>query len=260
VTGELPPWILWTFTALFGLIVGSFLNVCIYRLPRRMSVSSPPSRCGACHTHVAWRDNIPVLSYLLLGGRCRHCRAAISIVYPAVELLTMVMFLVHVAVFGFTLLGAIRLAFACAMIVLFFIDLEHQILPNVITLPGVVAGLAASLVAPPGIVQSALGALLGGGVLWATAEIYVRVRGVEGMGMGDVKMLGMIGAFLGAPLMALTLVLASFAGALTGVTLVVAGRGDLQRKLPFGTFLAAGAVFASLWGQPLVDWYAGFYR
>lgn len=256
----LPPWLAWTFVALFGLIVGSFLNVCIHRLPRRLSLVSPPSRCGACNTPVAWRDNVPVLSYLLLSGRCRHCRAGISIVYPLVELATMGLFLVHMAVFGPSLLGAVRLVFACAMLVLFFIDLEHQILPNVITLPGVVAGLAASVFVAPGFASALLGALLGGGVLWAIAEIYVRVRGVEGMGMGDVKMLGMIGAFLGAPLMALTLVLASFAGALTGVALMAGGRGDLQQRLPFGTFLAAAAVFASLWGQPIVDWYAGFYR
>lgn len=256
----MPPWIVWTFTALFGLTIGSFLNVCIHRLPRRMSLSSPPSRCGTCETPVAWRDNVPVLGYLLLAGRCRHCRAGISIVYPLVELTTMALFLVHVAVFGLTPAGAVRVVFACAMLVLFFIDLEHQILPNVITLPGVVAGLAASVFVPPGLTSSMLGALLGGGVLWAIAEIYMRVRGVEGMGMGDVKMLGMIGAFLGAPLMGLTLVLASFAGALTGVALMAAGRGDLQRRLPFGTFLAAAAVLASLWGQPIVDWYAGFYR
>ncbi len=256
----LPPWMLWTGVALFGLILGSFLNVCIHRLPLRMSLSSPPSRCASCSTPVAWRDNVPVLSYLLLSGRCRHCRAGISVVYPLVELATMVLFLVHAAVFGLTLLGAIRVLFACAMLVLFFIDLEHQILPNVITLPGVVAGLVASLFVPPGFMPALLGALLGGGVLWAIAELYVRVRGIEGMGMGDVKMLGMIGAFLGAPLMGLTLVLASFAGALTGVALMAGGRGDLQRRLPFGTFLAAAAVFASLWGQPIVDWYAGFYR
>jgi leader peptidase (prepilin peptidase) / N-methyltransferase len=257
---DLPPWILWGFIAAFGLIIGSFLNVCIHRLPLRMSLSSPPSRCASCNTPVAWRDNVPVISYLLLGGRCRHCRAGISVIYPFVEIATMVLFVVHVWVFGVTALGAVRLVFACAMLVLFFIDLEHQILPNVITLPGVLAGLAASLFVPPGIWQSLLGALLGGGVLWAIAEIYVRVRGIEGMGMGDVKMLGMIGAFLGAPLMGLTLVLSSFAGALTGVALMAARRGDLQRRLPFGTFLAAAAVFSSLWGQPIVDWYAGFYR
>lgn len=256
---ELPPWLLWAAVALFGLIVGSFLNVCIHRLPLRMSLSSPPSRCASCEKPVAWRDNVPVLSYLLLGGRCRHCRAGISVVYPFVEITTAAIFVIHVAVFGFTWLAAIRIIFACAMLVLFFIDLEHQILPNVITLPGVIAGLTASLVAPPGFKLALLGALLGGGVLWAIAEIYMRVRGIEGMGMGDVKMLGMIGAFLGAPLMALTLVLASLAGAVTGVALMVGGRGDLQRKLPFGTFLAAAAVFASLWGQPIVDWYAGFY-
>lgn len=255
-----PGWIVWLFTALFGLAIGSFLNVCIHRVPRRMSLSSPPSRCGSCNTQVEWRDNVPVLSYLLLSGRCRHCRAGISVVYPVVEIAAMALFLVHLAVFGLTPLGGVRLIFACAMLVLFFIDLEHQILPNVITLPGVVAGLAASFFVPPGIASSLLGALLGGGVLWAIAEIYVRVRGIEGMGMGDVKMLGMIGAFLGAPLMGLTLVLSSFAGAVVGVALMAGGRGDLQRKLPFGTFLAAAAVFASLWGQPIVDWYAGFYR
>lgn len=256
----LPPWILWTFVALFGLVLGSFLNVCIHRLPLRLSLATPPSRCASCATPVAWRDNVPVVSYLLLGGRCRQCRAGISAVYPVVELVTAAIFLIHVAVFGVTWLALIRIVFACAMLVLFFIDLEHQILPNVITLPGVIAGLAASLVAPPGFALALLGALLGGGVLWAIAEMYIRVRGIEGMGMGDVKMLGMIGAFLGAPLMGLTLVLASFAGALTGVALMMSGRGDLQRKLPFGTFLAAAAVFASLWGQPIVDWYAGFYR
>lgn len=256
---DAPLWLIWTFVGLLGLVVGSFLNVCIHRLPRRMSLATPPSRCASCNTPVGWRDNVPVISYLLLSGRCRHCRAGISVVYPIVELVTAGLFLVHVSVLGLTALAAIRIVFACAMLVLFFIDLEHQILPNVITLPGVLAGLAASLVAPPGFLQSLLGALVGGGVLWAIAEIYVRVRGIEGMGMGDVKMLGMIGAFLGAPLMALTLILASFAGALTGVALMMAGRGDLQRRLPFGTFLAAAAVFASLCGQPIVDWYARFY-
>lgn len=255
-----PPWVFWTLAALLGLVVGSFLNVCIHRVPRRLSLSTPGSRCGACETPIAWRDNVPVLSYLALGGRCRQCRAGISVVYPLVEIATLALFLVHFWVFGPTPLGAVRLAFACAMLVLFFIDLELQILPNVITLPGIVAGLVASLFLPPGVTMSALGALLGGGVLWAIAEIYVRVRGIEGMGMGDVKMLGMIGAFLGAPLMALTLVLSSLAGALVGVALMAGGRGDLQRRLPFGTFLAAAAVFASLWGQPIVEWYAGFYE
>ena len=255
-----PPAVFWTLAALLGLVVGSFLNVVVHRVPRKLSLSSPGSRCGACETPIAWRDNVPVLSYLLLTGRCRHCRAGISVVYPLVELTTLALFLIHVWVFGPSALGAVRLLFACAMLVLFFIDLELQILPNVITLPGVAAGVAASVFLPPGLTLSLLGALLGGGVLWAIAEIYVRVRGIEGMGMGDVKMLGMIGAFLGAPLMALTLVLSSLAGALVGVGLMLGGRGDLQRRLPFGTFLAAAAVFASLWGQPIVDWYAGFYR
>jgi leader peptidase (prepilin peptidase)/N-methyltransferase len=256
---DVPAAVFWVLVTLLGLVVGSFLNVCIHRVPRRLSLSSPPSRCGSCETPIAWRDNVPVLGYLLLGGRCRHCRAGISAVYPLVELVTMALFLIHFWMFGLTAFGAVRLGFACAMLVLFFIDLELQILPNIITLPGVVAGVAASVFFPPGLTQSALGALLGGGVLWGIAEVYMRVRGIEGMGMGDVKMLGMIGAFLGAPLMALTLVLSSLVGALVGVGLMAAGRGDLQRRLPFGTFLAAAAVFASLWGQPIVDWYAGFY-
>ncbi|MDQ3168579.1 MAG: prepilin peptidase [Acidobacteriota bacterium] len=255
-----PPAVFWVLAVLLGLVVGSFLNVVVHRVPRKLSLSAPGSRCGACETPIAWRDNVPVLSYLLLGGRCRHCRAGISAAYPLVEIATMALFLIHFWIFGLTGLGAVRLLFACAMLVLFFIDLELQILPNVITLPGVVAGIVASVFLPPGLMLSLLGALLGGGVLWAIAEIYVRVRGIEGMGMGDVKMLGMIGAFLGAPLMGLTLVLSSLAGALVGVGLMLAGRGDLQRRLPFGTFLAAAAVFASLWGQPIVDWYAGFYR
>ena len=157
---DVPAWIVWLFTALFGLVIGSFLNVCIHRLPRRLSLSSPPSRCGACGTQVEWRDNVPVLSYLLLAGRCRHCQAGISAVYPIVELATMALFLVHLAVFGLTPLAAVRVVFACAMLVLFFIDLEHQILPNVITLPGVAAGLA--LVFIPAVGEYVIPELLGG--------------------------------------------------------------------------------------------------
>ena len=245
--------------ALAGLIVGSFLNVCIYRIPRRESLMWPASHCTACHRSLAWFENVPIVSWLMLRGRCRSCGARISIIYPAVELTTAIVFAGGVAFYGWSPLLMVRLAFACALIVLFAIDLEHQILPNVITLPGIVAGLAASWFLPPGWLSSLIGAVAGGGVLWAIAEAYYRVRGQEGLGMGDVKMLAMIGAFLGWPLMILTLVLASFAGSLVGVALIASKRGGMQAALPFGTFLALGALVAAIAGEPMLAWYLSFY-
>lgn len=253
------PWTLVAvFVALLGCAIGSFLNVCIYRLPRDLSVVSPPSSCPACGARIRWYHNVPVLSWLALGGRCAACRAPISIRYPLVEALTGAVFLVHVLVLGLDPILPVRLAFAAAMVVLFAIDLEHQILPDVITLPGIALGFIASWWLPPGWLNSLAGILVGGGLPWALAEIYVRVRGVEGLGFGDVKMLAMIGAVLGWPLMLLTLLAASLLGALLGGALILAGRGDRQLRLPFGTFLAVAAVVAGLFGQPVVDWYAGF--
>jgi len=246
--------------ALSGLAVGSFLNVCIYRLPRGESLAWPPSHCPACGAPIKWHDNVPIVGYLALGGRCRACRGRISPVYPIVEAATAALFVLQYLHLGWTPLLAVRLAFSCAMIVLFAVDLEHQVLPNAITLPGIVVGLAASLVLPPGWRSALIGVLVGGGVLWMIAEVYLRARGIEGMGMGDVKMLAMIGAFLGWPLALLTLVAASSAGAVVGLGVMVIGRKDWQYALPFGTFLAVGAVAAGLWGQPLVDWYASLYR
>ena len=248
------------FVVAFGLAVGSFLNVCIYRLPRGQSLAWPASHCPSCSTPIGWYDNVPLLGYLRLRGKCRHCRAAISPVYPIVEATTAIVFGLHYLHFGWTPLLAVRAGFAAAMIVLFMIDLEHQILPNVITLPGIAIGLGASLFLEPGWRSAVMGALLGGGVLWLVAEVYFRARGIEGMGMGDVKMLAMIGAFLGAPLTVLTLIGASLAGAIVGLGVIVIGRKDWQYALPFGTFLAIAALGASLWGQPTVDWYLGFYR
>jgi leader peptidase (prepilin peptidase)/N-methyltransferase len=246
--------------AVAGLAVGSFLNVCIYRLPRGESLAWPGSHCPRCGTPIAWFHNVPVLGYFALGGRCATCRDRISPVYPLVEAATAVLFVLHYLQLGWTPLLAVRLVFAAAMIVLFFIDLEHQILPNAITVPGILAGLAASLVLEPGWRSAALGALAGGGVLWAIAEVYLRARGIDGMGMGDVKMLAMIGAFLGLPLVILTLVGASLAGALAGLFVMATRRGGLQYALPFGTFLAVAAVAAGLWGEPLVAWYLSTLR
>jgi leader peptidase (prepilin peptidase)/N-methyltransferase len=245
---------------LFGLVVGSFLNVCIYRLPLDQSIVWPASRCTTCGRELAWYENIPVLSYLALRARCRGCGEHISVMYPIVELAAAAVFVLVYWRFGPTPLFAVRLAFACAMIVLFVIDLQHQILPNEITLPGVVVGLAASLFLAPGWRDALIGAVAGAGSLWLVAWGYERLRHREGLGFGDVKMLAMIGAFLGWKLMLLTLVFASFTGSLVALLLMLARRADWQSKLPLGTFLALGAVPASVVGESIVNWYLGFYR
>jgi leader peptidase (prepilin peptidase)/N-methyltransferase len=245
--------------AALGLCVGSFLNVCIHRLPLGQSVVSPGSRCPKCGYALGWTDNIPVLSYVSLGGRCRKCRTPISMRYPIVELLTMGLFVVHYLVFGLDILLVPRLLFACALLVLFAIDLEHHLLPNAITLPGIVVGLAFSLLLPPGIVDALIGMLIGGGVLWAIGEVYFRMTGQEGMGGGDVKMLAMIGAFLGWKLVLVTLVFSSVAGSIIGVLVLATRRGGMKHALPYGTFLALGALIASLFGDRIVSWYVGLY-
>ena len=245
--------------AWLGLAVGSFLNVCIHRVPLGKSVVSPPSRCPGCGYQLRWYDNIPVLSYALLRGRCRNCRAPISIRYPIVEILTMVVFLAHWWVFGWTVLMAVRLVFACMLIVLFAIDLEHHLLPNVITLPGIGLGLIANAVVPPGLWEAILGTLLGGGVLWLIGEAYYRYARQEGMGGGDVKMLAMIGAFLGWKLVLVTLVLSSVAGSVIGLLVIALRKGDMKYALPYGTFLALGALAASIVGNRIVAWYVGMY-
>jgi leader peptidase (prepilin peptidase) / N-methyltransferase len=235
-----------TVLSLLGLSVGSFLNVCVHRLPRHQSLVHPGSRCPRCGYVLRWYDNIPVVSYLVLRGRCRKCGDSIAIRYPAIEVVTLVLFLVHGAVFGWSALLVVRLLFACAMVVLFAVDLEHHLLPDAITLPGIVAGLLFSIVLPPGIVSALLGMLIGGGVLWLIGEAYFRYSGQEGMGGGDVKMLAMIGAFLGWKLVLVTLVLSSVAGSLIGVFVIVLKRGGMKYALPYGTFLALGALAASV--------------
>jgi leader peptidase (prepilin peptidase)/N-methyltransferase len=242
-----------------GLTVGSFLNVCIHRIPREQSLMFPPSRCPGCEHRLSWFENIPVLSYAVLGGRCRKCRARIPIRYPLVELATLALFIVHGEVFGWSALLVPRLLFACAMVVLFAIDLEHHLLPNVITLPGIAIGLISSAVLPPGLVDALIGAAIGGGVLWLIGEAYYRYSGHEGMGGGDVKMLAMIGAFLGWKLVLVTLVLSSFAGSLIGVAVIALKRGGMKYALPYGTFLALGALVASLAGDAIVNWYVSLY-
>ncbi len=255
----LPPAFALVAFAAFGAIVGSFLNVCIYRLPLRKSIMWPSSACPHCGRELSWYENIPVVSFLALRAKCRTCHAPIAIRYPVVEALTAALFALGWWHYGPGALLASRLVFGCALLVLFAIDLEHHLLPNAITLPGIAVGLAFSLFTEPGWQASLIGALAGGGVLFAAAEAYYRIRHEEGLGMGDVKMLAMVGAFLGWKLALVTLMMASLAGSVVGVALIASRRGTMKYALPFGTFLALGAAAAATIGPSALDWYLGFF-
>jgi leader peptidase (prepilin peptidase) / N-methyltransferase len=256
---EVPAAFLTVVAGALGAIVGSFLNVCIYRLPLGKSIVWPSSACPSCGRELSWYENIPVLSFLVLRARCRTCAAPISVRYPLVEALTAVMFAGAWWYYGPQPLLASRLIFGCALLVLFAIDLEHHLLPNAITLPGIVIGLFFSFFTEPGWQASLIGIVVGGGVLFGVAEAYYRVRHEEGLGMGDVKMLAMIGAFLGWKLTLLTLMMASLCGTIIGVLVIVTRRGSMKYALPFGTFLALGAAVAATVGPALLDWYLGLW-
>jgi leader peptidase (prepilin peptidase)/N-methyltransferase len=247
--------------AIVGAMIGSFLNVCIYRLPLRKSIVWPASACESCGRELAWYENLPIVSWIALGARCRTCKAPLSVRHPIVEVLTALMFAVAAWHDGPGLLLASHLVFGCALIVLFAIDLEHHLLPNAITLPGIAAGLLFSFFSgQPGLQESLIGAAIGGGGLWLIAETYYRVRHEEGLGMGDVKMLAMIGAFIGWKLTIVTLMMASVAGSIVGIALIAARKGDMKYALPFGTFLALGAAAAATVGPGLLQWYLAFWE
>jgi leader peptidase (prepilin peptidase) / N-methyltransferase len=252
---------LWpVFAGILGLAVGSFLNVCIYRLPLRQSLVFPASHCTSCNRKLSWYENVPVLAWVVLRGRCRTCHEAISAVYPFVELFTGAMFAWATWQYGPGWLLASRLLFGCMLVVLFFIDLRHRILPNVITVGGTLVGFILSFVTEPGWVSSLVGLVIGALIPWAIAEFYFKLRKLEGLGMGDVKMLAMIGAFLGWKLVLFTLVVASFLGSFLGLGMIALGRGNLKSSMAFGTFLAIAAMLAAAVGDPIVRWYVGYYR
>ncbi|MBI4517420.1 MAG: prepilin peptidase, partial [Deltaproteobacteria bacterium] len=229
----------------FGAVIGSFLNVCICRIPAGESVVRPASRCPGCQTPIRPYDNIPILSYLVLRGRCRSCAAPISLRYPFIEALAGVAAAAAVWHRGPTIEAAAAFTFMAALIVVTFVDLDHQIIPDVISLPGIALGLLAALVlSTPGFISAIIGAVLGGGVLFAVAAGYQWFTGREGMGGGDIKLLAMIGAFLGWRAIPVTLLLASLSGSLVGLSLILLRRADARVPIPFGPFLAAGAVCA----------------
>lgn len=241
-----------------GCVVGSFLNVCIARLPRGESVVSPPSHCPRCGQAIRPWDNIPLLSFLWLRGRCRSCSEPISWQYPAVEALTGVLFAANVAAFGLAPWALVASIFCAALVVVTFIDLEHQIIPDLISLPGIALGLLAAVAGwGPPLWDRLLGALLGGGILWAVAEFYERLRGREGMGGGDIKLLAMIGAFLGWKAVLLTLLVSSLTGSLAGVGRALLRATSSETPIPFGPFLALGALVSLYWGEAIVAWYVG---
>ena len=248
-----------TTALLLGLVVGSFANVCIHRLPRRESVVSPPSRCPSCGALIRARDNVPILSWLLLGGRCRSCRAPISRRYPAVEAANGLLWLALAVLRGPRVETFVAMVLVTVLLVLSLIDFDHRLLPDAITLPGIVAGLAASFL--PGSPVRPLAALLaaaGGWLAFAVvATVYQRVRGIEGLGQGDWKMAAMLGAFLGWQQMLLTVLLASVAGTLVGLGAVALQGRDMRHALPLGTFLGAAGIAVVFLGDPILAWYRG---
>lgn len=254
--------ILYIIVFLLGSLIGSFLNVCIYRVPRNLSIISPSSRCPSCNTPIKPYDNIPVLSYILLGGKCRICKAAISLRYPLVELLNAMLYIFAVYRFGFHWHTVIIALLCSALVVITFIDLDFQIIPDIITLPGILIGLiAGSLLMPDpfmrdhllGFKASAIGLLVGGGLFYAIA-----VLSKGGMGGGDIKMMAMVGGLMGWKSVFLTIFLGSLTGATFGIFLMIAEGKGRKTKIPFGPFLALGTLITLFFGEEIFTWY--FFR
>jgi leader peptidase (prepilin peptidase)/N-methyltransferase len=240
----------------FGALIGSFLNVCIVRLPKEESIVTPGSHCPHCKTPIKFHDNIPLVSYLLLKGRCRYCKESISVQYPLIEGITALSSLFLFIKFGPSLGFLIYFAFVAALIVITVIDLYHQIIPDVISLPGIGVGLLGSLVLPQlTFFDSLIGFLVGGGSLFLVATLYQWLFKREGMGGGDVKLLAMIGAFLGWKAVILTILLGSLVGSITGIIIMALKGKDFKYAIPFGPFLSLGAVIALFYEAEIINWY-----
>jgi leader peptidase (prepilin peptidase) / N-methyltransferase len=242
--------------AALGALIGSFLNVCIHRLPRCESIVWPGSHCPSCGTPIEYYDNIPLLSYLWLMGRCRTCRSSISVGYPVVEAANAAGYIMILATFGLTWTTVLYSALFSALLVVTGTDLTHRMIPNVVTVPGIVLGLlGAATVLPVGLMNALLGVAIGGGILWALAWASPYLFGREGMGGGDIKLLAMIGAFLGWKPALLTIMVGSLSGSLVGLSLIGLGLMKRDEYIPFGPFLVIGALVAMFFAQPLLEWY-----
>jgi leader peptidase (prepilin peptidase)/N-methyltransferase len=250
-----------SFAFVLGAVVGSFLNVCVCRLPHDQSVVSPPSRCPKCQSRIAWYDNVPILSYLILRGKCRRCGEPISGQYPLVELITAFLSLALFVTFGPSFIYLVLFVFCCAMVTLTFIDLEHRIIPDAITLPGIVLGFAVSFFIPHfGWLNSLIGILAGGGSLLLIACLYQVVTKKEGMGGGDIKLLAMMGAFFGWKAVLFIIFVASLAGSVIGIAIMAAQKKDSTLAIPFGPFLASAAVVYIFYGNRIIYWYLNLGR
>jgi leader peptidase (prepilin peptidase)/N-methyltransferase len=246
---------------LFGAMIGSFLNVFICRLPKEESIITPGSHCPQCSKPIRWYDNIPLVSFLLLRGKCRNCHRSISVQYPLVEGITALLSLLLFIRFGPSLNYVIYFAFVAALVVITVIDLHHQIIPDMISLPGIGVGLLASWILPgTSVVNALLGLLLGGGSLFLVATVYEWLFKREGMGGGDVKLLAMIGAFLGWKAVILTILLSSLIGSIVGIAVILWKGRDFKYAIPFGPFLSLGAVIALFYGENLILWYLTLNR
>jgi leader peptidase (prepilin peptidase) / N-methyltransferase len=244
-----------------GCCIGSFLNVCIYRLPQDLSIVSPRSFCPHCRAPIKTYDNIPLLGYVLLRGRCRHCGEKFSWRYPLVEALTGGLALGLFWKFGLTLSFFSFFAFTAALLVITFIDLDHRIIPDGISLPGIGIGFLLSFVEPSvPVMESLIGLIAGGGSLFAVAWAYETITKREGMGGGDVKLLAMIGAWLGWKAVLFTLFFASLSGALIGGGAMLVQKQGRHYAIPFGPFLALAALVYLFFGTQLIDWYLSLGR
>lgn len=249
------------FAFIFGLVWGSFMNVVIYRVPEGMSLLKPRSICPVCKNKIAWYDNIPLLSYLILGGKCRHCGARISPRYPIIELSGGITFVLLWHNFHLLPVEMFRgFVFLTLLIILAGIDAERMILPDIFTLPGIAAGLAFSIFLPPGILLSLLGAFLGYFSLWIVYKIFLLLTGKEGLGFGDFKMLAMIGAFMGAGQLLPVIIISSLLGSLFGIALIIFKRKSFSSMLPYGVFLAIAAWTIYVFKIDLFKIYMGFWR
>ena len=246
---------------IFGAMVGSFLNVCIFRLPKEESIIWPGSHCPHCKKPIRFYDNIPLISYFLLRGKCRYCKGPISLQYPLVEGITALSSLLLIMKFGPSLSYLTYFAFVSALIVITVIDLYHQIIPDVISLPGIGVGLLASLIIPPiTFLNSLIGILLGGGSLFLVATLYQWLFKREGMGGGDVKLLAMIGAFLGWKAVILTILLSSLIGSISGISIMVLKGKNFKYAIPFGPFLSLGALIALFYQNEIIFWYLQYMQ